>query len=214
MSSLAIALHNFNGPIVRQRRFSDRLLSSSLAVTLAMLSVFVAMPIMVGCNSAPWAVTLMNQIVIGTVGAINLAAVLKHTVPDQALITKVQDLGNGFIKAYTDWEAAAPNLKPGVWAKVQEAMTLIQTDLPPILNGLGVTDSAYLAIINFVISEVLSLANTIMGTTSMKASVALHKGVIGKAKMLQENPHLDPNKFKAGYNDRMRSAGHPEFQIK
>lgn len=156
-------------------------------------------------SCAPWAVTLMNQIVTGTVGAINLAAAIKGTAPDQALITKIQTEGSAFIKAYSDWEAAQPNLKPGAWAKVQETMTLIQQDLPPILNGFGVVNPAYLAIVDFVISEVLSLANTINGTSQMAAT---HR-TLTTPKAL-----LSPAQFKRGYNEKMKAAGHPEFEIK
>src|SRR5208337_8827 len=180
------------------------ILSSIRISKLSLVSVVLA-----GClfmtACAPWAVTLMNQIVTGTVGAINLAAALKGTTPDAALITKIQTEGAAFIKAYTDWEAAAPTLKPGAWAKVQEAMTLIQQDLPPILNGFGVTNPAYVAVADFVISEVLSLANTITGTSQMAAT----KKTVTKPKAM-----LSPADFKKGYNEKMKAAGHPEFGIK
>lgn len=163
-------------------------------------------------SCAPWTVTLMNQIVVGTVGAINLAAAINHKTPDQSLIDKANALGNGFIQAYKEWEAATPNLKPGAWAKVQEAMTLVQKDLPPILTGLGVKDSAYIAVADFVISEILSLSSTITGTSAAKA--ASYKTISGHATLARSDASLDPKKFKQGYNDKMRDAGHPEFCIK
>jgi hypothetical protein len=140
-------------------------------------------------SCAPWAVTLMNQIVVGTVGAINLAAAIKGTAPDQSLIAKVQAVGNGFIQAYTDWQAAAPNLKPGAWARVQEAMKLVQQDLPPILQGLGVNNPTYLAVADFVIGEVMTLANTITGTSAKAAS---------SGKMTKSATLLSPSEFKSG----------------
>jgi hypothetical protein len=172
--------------------------TSLLAIALVSCMFLTACP--------AWAPTLMNQIVIGTIGAINLAAAINHTTPDQSIISKVQAIGNGFVSAYNEWEAAAPNLKPGAWAKVQEVMKLAQADIPPILTSLNVSPT-YLAVANFVIGEVLSLANTINGTPAMMAT---SKGAIHVSTSEQGRAR----NFKTGYNQRMVAAGHPEFRIK
>lgn len=170
-----------------------------LAICLCLLScVF-----MTACPS--WTVTLMNQVVTGTVGAINLAAAINHTTPDQALITKIQTEGNTFISAYQDWEAATPNMKPGAWAKVQEAMTIVQKDLPAVLQGFNIKDPTYLAVADFVISEIQSISITIQGTSQMAAT---SKGAVKASDV------TSAKNFKSEYNKKMKAAGHPEFAIK
>lgn len=151
--------------------------------------------------------TLINQITIGVVGGINLAAALNHTVADQTLVTRIQNEGSAASTAYNDWIAAAATAKPDAWSKVQVTMNVFQKDAPAVLQGFGVNNPAYLAVADFVISEVETLSATITGTSPMSATSKRAIHVSSAAKNSGKN-------FKSEYNKKMTAAGHPEFNIK
>lgn len=155
-------------------------------------------------SCSPATVTAINLVVSGAENALILAANESGTPVNPSLSNQIKTDGNLLISAYTDWNSAAPALKPGLWPKVQEALNIFQKDLPQILQAAHISDPAYLDISNFVISEIDSVAIAINGSQANVNMVSRSKGTA---------PILDAKTFKAEYNAKMKANGHPDLKI-
>lgn len=147
--------------------------------------------------------TLLNLVLSGTINGIKLAASIEGKAADPVVLQRITDEGNALIIAYNDWVAADINSKPTLWPKVSAALTIVQNDFPAVLKGFGITDPAYQAVADFVISEIQSLGSVITGQPTQLAN---HKKLA--------SPTTKPEDFKKNYNQKMVAAGHPELQIK